>query len=356
MRIPSRSIAAGLAAAVCLAVGTLAEAQMSPATKCEAGKGQEAGKYAACQHKAEVRLVKTRGACSDDPGQRCYRAADCVSPSASCDKDATKYDAAVIKCRDKFNAKWNKLEDKAGSGVCPDGLLASELRDEIDACVANVTTLLAGGVAPTPRYVDNGDGSITDHETGLVWEKKVSLGGGEDYDNLNDADNFHIWAGTCSLDPSKLCQPNAAASAACFAGVQGAPVGCDECGGGEGTCELGGPDETTAWEWLAALNASSFAGASDWRLPTRFELGTILDFEAATAPAVDSALHGPDCGAACLDLADPGCACTKSDFYWSATTYAFGHSDVWMVGLGFGTTTTVPKSSPSYVRAVRSGS
>jgi hypothetical protein len=36
----------------------------------------------------------------------------------------------------------------------------------------------------TLRYQDNGDGTVTDKNTGLVWEKKSDDGGIHDMDNL----------------------------------------------------------------------------------------------------------------------------------------------------------------------------
>ena len=58
------------------------------------------------------------------------------------------------------------------------------------------------------RYVDNSNGTITDNQTGLVWEKKVKLDGTQDFANLQDADNYYQWAGTCSVTTSKYCQPD----------------------------------------------------------------------------------------------------------------------------------------------------
>jgi hypothetical protein len=34
-------------------------------------------------------------------------------------------------------------------------------------------TLLWAGVAHAQRFTDNGDGTVTDHQTGLMWEKKT---------------------------------------------------------------------------------------------------------------------------------------------------------------------------------------
>ena len=49
-------------------------------------------------------------------------------------------------------------------------------------------------------YTDNDDGTITDNNTGLMWEKKDSLGGGADPDNAHDADNTYSWSSS-GTDP-----------------------------------------------------------------------------------------------------------------------------------------------------------
>jgi hypothetical protein len=63
----------------------------------------------------------------------------------------------------------------------------------------------------TLRYKDNGDGTITDKNTKLTWEKK------SDDDSIHDKDNFYIW------------------------------------------------DE--AFAFVTDLNAANFAGHNDWRSP-----------------------------------------------------------------------------------------
>src|SRR5262245_19402833 len=49
------------------------------------------------------------------------------------------------------------------------------------------------------RFVDNGDGTITDTETGLIWEKKDRGGG------LHDATARYPWAGICT-ESGEFCQ------------------------------------------------------------------------------------------------------------------------------------------------------
>jgi hypothetical protein len=65
------------------------------------------------------------------------------------------------------------------------------------------------------RFVDNTDGTITDHKTGLMWEKKVKLDSTADAANPHDADNAYPWS--CGVEG--CCEPAAASSATCITGV-----------------------------------------------------------------------------------------------------------------------------------------
>ena len=51
-----------------------------------------------------------------------------------------------------------------------------------------------GGPAPAGRFVDNGDETITDTMTGLMWEKKTSaVGSGTSTLDERDVDNTYTW-------------------------------------------------------------------------------------------------------------------------------------------------------------------
>ena len=88
------------------------------------------------------------------------------------------------------------------------------------------------------QYTDNGDGTVTDNSTGLMWEKKTSA-------NVNDSIGWQA-----------------------------------------------------ALDYVAALNAmnggAGYAGHNDWRLPNMRELLTLVDYSRSTPP-VDPAL-GPTLG------------------------------------------------------------
>lgn len=111
-------------------------------------------------------------------------------------------------------------------------------------CIFFVTTVQAAQTCerdfipastPDSQLIDNGDGTITDSKTGLIWKK-------------------------------------------CFEGVSGA------------SCETGSPNSFT---WQAALqqpeivnSEGGFAGSTGWRLPDINELGSIVE-EQCFDPAIN---------------------------------------------------------------------
>jgi len=167
--------------------------------------------------------------------------------------------------------------------------------------------------------------TVLDTCTNLEWEKKdTPLFSGEDAGNLNDVDNAYTWSGRCTIADT-LCQPNAEAAAACAAQTPDG-AGCAECGVGEGTCDvdpLASGAITTIWNWLTQLNASSFAGHDDWRLPTSAGLDFVDPFETEPRePAELESIIDPTlgtCGGGGGPCIDPVFGPT-APFYWSAST------------------------------------
>jgi hypothetical protein len=150
-------------------------------------------------------------------------------------------------------------------------------------------------------YADNGDGTITDANTGLMWEKKVDNGG------LHDVDNTYVWT----------------------------------------------PGSGSIWEWVASVNAeggTGYAGHNDWRIPNRKELESIVD-AGRYYPAVDPAFNS-SCTAGCTELT---CSCTASFYYWSSTTYAGYPSYAWSVNFNDGSVNGYNEFNNFSVRAVRGG-
>jgi hypothetical protein len=195
------------------------------------------------------------------------------------------------------------------------------------------------------RYRDNGDGTITDRNTRLMWEKKDQAGGG-----LHNWNNAYPWQGMCSNRAGRVCGSNA------------------DCPSG-GVCKPAGGARYTIFQWVAKLDTRPcFAHHCDWRIPNVKELQSIVDYE-TYLPPVDAAFNN-NCKPACtVDGAHKTkeCSCTQSagpskGYYWSSSTYAPsplvkppGSLLAWGVLFGDGDVLSAGKTDHDYVRAVRCG-
>jgi hypothetical protein len=105
-------------------------------------------------------------------------------------------------------------------------------------------------------------------------------------------------------------------------------------------------DKTTGLVWQADIDPASFtwgdavdyckkphAGHCDWRLPTRMELLTLVDY----------------------GKSNPASSFPKmpSDWFWSSSVSASAPSDAWYVNFGLGFVYTVGKGGSNRVRCVR---
>jgi len=172
------------------------------------------------------------------------------------------------------------------------------------------------------RYVDNGDGTITDLNTGLMWEKKDQEPAG-----IHNWDNSYTW---------------------------GMTTGAQTMNG------------TMMTNFLAALNtAPCFAGHCDWRIPNVSELQSLADYGSVFPPAVDTPFN-TNCAPSCTVDGAGGttmCSCTHGNggpgyYYWSSTTYRHNTAWAWHVDFYDGALAgySAMKSDHNYVRAVRGGS
>ena len=161
--------------------------------------------------------------------------------------------------------------------------------------------------------MDNGDGTVTDYVTGLMWEQKDDSGG------IHDKDDTYNWNSSGSPYP-----PDGTAFTVFLDTLNGGATGVGDCDSGDGLTESGG-----------------FAGHCDWRLPTVAELRTILlePSPCGTNPCIDEDVFGP----------------AVSSFYWSATTTAGFPDFAWGVFFGGGNVFSDGKAGSHYVRAVRGG-
>jgi hypothetical protein len=149
------------------------------------------------------------------------------------------------------------------------------------------------------RYANNGDGTLNDYDTGLLWEVKSGAPGGLCVPgNLHCVNDLYDWS-----------------DAQAFAG--------------------GASDD-------ASTLTPCFAGYCDWRLPTIVELQGILDTSA------------PGCGGGspCID---PIFGSTRAGIYWSSTTNASGTSGAWRLNFGSGMLGSADKDTSNFVRVVRDG-
>jgi len=158
------------------------------------------------------------------------------------------------------------------------------------------------------RFVDNGDGTITDNQIGLMWEKKTGTIGTANLSDVHDVNNTYTWTTGFT---SFLATLNNGAST--DGGATTAITGC-------------------------------FAKYCDWRLPSIVELQGIVDSSATGC--------GSGSGSACID---PIFGSTQLAFYWTGTTLAASSNGAWHVDFAYGDLGFELKTVSPYVRAVRSG-
>lgn len=300
-----------LAAAAFVLVATVGQAAPTPEQACQAAKSKAAGKYALCRQAAEGKLATTG--------------------------DVPKYTSLLATCGTRFTTAWQKAIDKAASvgATCPDDALsASDYQTIITAHSLKVasglagmglevcsvatrlrtgqTTCYDGGGAGIPcastgqdgqlqkgiarSYTDNGDGTVTDDITGLMWEKLADDG------SIHDKDTLYTWT-----------------------------------------------DSFTAK--IGALNTANFAGHNDWRLPNVNEVQSLTNFAASPIridPPFDSG-----CIASCDGIT---CSCTRPGSYWSSTTYEPATAGAWGSFFDRGDLQFGSKAVGAFLRAVRGGS
>jgi hypothetical protein len=222
-----------------LSVPGFASASVQDEMACAKGRIDAASRFYSCQQKLISKIVATGS--------------------------AVGLDAKMAKCRSKYASAWLKIQaHAAGTGATCDS---------------------------ADRFVDNGDGTVTDLFTGLVWEKKT-----------NDA-SVHDVGMIFRLDAS-------------------------------GITSLG--DGAAYTTFLAALNDGCFAGRCDWRIPTLAELQT-MRAEPCTTPTCVDAAFGPSDG----------------QYFWTSTPKATEPDRGWTVRFSDGALVDRSRGEDFRVRAVR---
>lgn len=136
-------------------------------------------------------------------------------------------------------------------------------------------------------FTDNGNGTVTDNNTSLIWQQ------------TDDGNTYNWYQATGTYDPTYN------------------PESTDICG----TLTLG--------------------GASDWRLPSKKEMMSIVDYSIPyPGPVINTSYFFPN---------------INSVIYWSSTSYAVLPFNAWSILFLDGTIRTGNKPAPLNVRCVRGG-
>lgn len=155
------------------------------------------------------------------------------------------------------------------------------------------------------RFNVNGNGTLTDNQTGLMWELKSVAGTGD----VHDVSNSYTWTSTDTA-----------------------------------------PDGTLYTTFLSTLNSDAsvngastcFASHCDWRISNIAELQTIVESTASNCAA----------GSPCID---PAFGPTMRLIYWSSSSLAGDPGAARGVDFGGGSSAYDGEFSGHYARAVRGG-
>ena len=153
----------------------------------------------------------------------------------------------------------------------------------------------AGAAWPSPRFSDNGDQTMTDNLTGLIWTKDGNLMVTRDSGLDND-----------------------------------------------GTANDGRVTWQHALDYIKKLNQENYLGHNDWRLPNRKELKSLVNRQQANT-------------ADWLNDQAQGFSNVQSNYYWSSSICAYSTNDAWLVYMGYGSVDYVSKADYYYVWPVRGG-
>jgi hypothetical protein len=247
-----------LATGILLMSAARAHAAADPELVCQGARYAAKAKYNACQQLVTSHLFTT-------------------GPAG---KNLEKFEQALAKCDAKYSKAWTDLQKKANG---------------------------TGSLCDAPRYLDTGNGTVTDRLTGLQWEQKTEGTG------VHGKDRLYTWSATVvSLEPA---------------------------------------DGTLFTTFLATLNSGAcFAGHCDWRLPTIYELQTVLrePYQCGPPPCIDATVFGPTPTPDLINGEFPS-------HYWASNTNAADPNSHWLLFFDVGAALFTPNFGDGYARAVRGG-
>jgi hypothetical protein len=275
-------------------------------------------------HTDTVATAVAGGPLPDCPGDR----ATCEADLGTCNDDLATCTPALATCTSDLGTAQGELAScNADLNACTTGLDTCEgdLEDcnvTLEACESGVTgrPVQTGQIRCTNAagtfisctgtgqdgdlrkglsrvYVDNGDGTITDQRTGLMWEKLSRDG------SVHDHNTSYTWANAFAVK-------------------------------------------------IATLNSTAFAGHTDWRVPNVNEIQSLVDYD-RTTPSISPAFN-TGCIPGCTVLT---CSCTDPfAIYWTSTTSQFSGSSAWYQSFDLSFRNSQPKTVAGRVRAVRDAS
>jgi len=158
-----------------------------------------------------------------------------------------------------------------------------------------------------------------DEVSGLIWEVKQEGDGVYGNRGMNDSDDKFTWYNANSYTNGGAVGDWNSRYNQCAGYTEGQPATY---------CNLS--------EFISRINRHGLCGLKDWRVPTRAELSSLVNY-GRTVPAVD-VKYFPH---------------TQNDFYWTNSA-APGNTDIaWAINMQFGYSSTMRRTDSRFVRLVR---